>query len=124
MSRQDVEILKNAYGALNRGDIVGAVDVLEADAEWSEHSDLPEADTYRGRDSIRSFLEDYLESWHEFHQETEQLIDAGDKVAVLLHLLARGKGSGIEVEARYAHVWTMREGKGVPSTPMRTASWR
>ena len=28
-------------------------------------------------------------------------------------MAAKGKGSGIEVEARYAHVWTMRDGKGV-----------
>jgi ketosteroid isomerase-like protein len=113
MSREDVEILKDAYEALNRGDIPQALDALAADAQWSEHSDLPEAATYRGRDVIRAFLEDYLESWDEFHQETEELIPGGNKVAVLLHLSARGKGSGIEVAARYAHVWTMRDGKGV-----------
>jgi ketosteroid isomerase-like protein len=87
--------------------------VLDRDAEWSEHSDLPEAATYRGRESILAFLENYLESWEHFHQETEDVIDGGDRIAVLLHLSARGKGSGIEVEARYAHVWTMRGGKGV-----------
>jgi uncharacterized protein len=110
---EDVQILRNAYEALNRGEIARALDVLDPDAEWSEHSDLPEAATYRGRDSIRSFLEGYLESWEEFRQDTEDVIDGGDRVAVLLHLVARGRGSGIEVEARYAHVWTMREGKGI-----------
>lgn len=113
MAREDVQILRDAYEALNRGEIARALSVLDPDAEWSEHSDLPEAATYRGRDSIRAFLEGYLESWEDFHQETEDVIDAGERVAVLLHLAARGKGSGIEVEARYAHVWTMREGKGV-----------
>jgi uncharacterized protein len=113
VAREDVQALKNAYQALNHGEIARALDVLDHDAEWSEHSDLPEAATYRGRDSIRSFLEGYLESWEDFRQETEELIDGGDRVAVLLHLVARGKGSGIEVEARYAHVWTMRDGKGV-----------
>jgi ketosteroid isomerase-like protein len=28
-------------------------------------------------------------------------------------MAARGKGSGIEVEARYAHLWTMQDGRGV-----------
>jgi uncharacterized protein len=112
VARENVETLRNAYDALNRGELESALGVLEPGAEWCEHSDLPEADFYRGRDAIRSFLVGYLDSWEEFHQETEELIDGGDRVAVLLHLVAKGKGSGIEVEARYAHLWTMREGKG------------
>ena len=113
MTRANVEILKEAYEALNRGDIESALSVLEPDAEWQEHSDLPEADFYRGRDTIRTFLVGYLDSWEEFRQETEELIDAGPRVGVFLRMEARGKGSGIAVEARYAHVWTMRAGKGV-----------
>ena len=113
MSRENVQILKAAYEALNRGDVAAALGVLEADAEWAEHSELPEADTYRGLGAIRTFLDGYLESWEEFRQETEEMMDGADKVAVFLHLIARGKGSGIEVEARYAHVWTMRDGRGV-----------
>jgi ketosteroid isomerase-like protein len=31
----------------------------------------------------------------------------------LINLTARGRGSGAEVDARYAHVWTIREAKGV-----------
>jgi uncharacterized protein len=109
----NVEILKRAYQALNEGDINAALDVLEPDAEWSEqHSELPEASTYRGREAIRAFLESFLESWNEFKQETERLVDVGDRVAVLLLSTARGRGSGIEVERRYAHLWTMRNGKG------------
>ena len=113
MTRENVEILRDAYEALNHREIESALDVLEPDAEWCEHSDLPEADFYRGREAIRAFLLGYLDSWEEFHQETEELIDGGDQVAVLLHLVAKGHGSGIEVEARYAHLWTMRDGKGV-----------
>jgi ketosteroid isomerase-like protein len=113
MARENVEILRDAYEALNQGDIDSALNVLEPDAEWQEHSDLPEADVYRGRDTIRTFLLGYLDSWEEFHQETEELIDSGERVAVLLRMAAKGKGSGIEVESRYAHLWTMHGGRGV-----------
>jgi ketosteroid isomerase-like protein len=34
-------------------------------------------------------------------------------VFLFLSVRAVGKGSGILVEARYAHVWTMRDGRGV-----------
>ena len=33
-------------------------------------------------------------------------------VLILLRSRSRGKGSGISVEARYAHLWTMRDGRG------------
>ena len=110
---KDGEILGAAYESLNDGDVEGALAVLDVDAEWCEHSDLPEAGLYRGRDSIRVFLLSFLESWDEFHQETEDLLDGDGCVLILLRSRVRGKGSGINVEARYAHLWTMRDGRGV-----------
>ena len=38
---------------------------------------------------------------------------AGDRVAVLIHLTAVGRGSGVEADTHYGHVWTMRDGKGI-----------
>jgi uncharacterized protein len=113
MAADDVEILRTAYQSLNEGDIEGAVGVLDEDAEWCEHSDLPEAGLYRGRDSIRTFLERFLESWQDFHQETEELIPGESCVLITLRSHQRGKGSGIDVEAQYAHLWTMEDGRGV-----------
>jgi uncharacterized protein len=112
MGSEDVERLKSAYEALNKGDTEAALSVLEPDAEWTEHSTLPEAGTYHGRDAIKTFLERFLESWDEFRQDVERIVAKGDRVALLLHSSAVGKGSGVEVESRYAHVWTMRGGRG------------
>jgi uncharacterized protein len=113
MATDDVEILRSAYESLNEGHIEAALGVLDEHAEWSEHSDLPEAGVYRGRDSIRTFLELFLESWESFHQETEELIAGESCVLIMLRSRQRGKGSGIDVEARYAHLWTMENGRGV-----------
>ena len=113
MIADDVRTLRRAYESPNDGDVEGALAVLDEDAEWCEHSDLPEAGLYRGRDAIRTFLESFLESWEEFHQETEELIAGSHCVLILLRSRSRGKGSGINVEARYAHLWTMEDGRGV-----------
>lgn len=109
----DAEILRGAYEDLNEGNIEGALAVLDPDAQWCEHSDLPEAGLYHGRDAIRAFLVSFLESWDEFHQETEDLLTGDGCVLIMLRSRVRGAGSGIEVEARYAHLWTMRDGRGV-----------
>ena len=109
----DAPLLREAYEALNEGNVAGAMEVVDEHAEWVEHSELPEAGSYVGRDTIRGFLEAFLESWQEFRQETEELIPENERVLICLRLNARGKGSGIPVETRYAHLWTMREGRGV-----------
>jgi uncharacterized protein len=109
----DVEIVRIAYEALNNGDIEGAMAALDEDAEWTEHSDIPEAGVYRGREAIRAFLMQFLESWQQFHQETEELIAGESCVLIMLRSRQRGKGSGIDVEAKYAHLWTIKDGRGV-----------
>jgi ketosteroid isomerase-like protein len=111
-SSADVQRVESSYEALNRGDIDGTVAVLHDDAKWVEHSDLPEAGTYQGVATIRSFLEHYLESWEEFHQEIEEKIVRGPCALLFIHLWARGKGSGIEVDSRYAHLWHLSESRG------------
>jgi ketosteroid isomerase-like protein len=108
----DVRRVESSYEALNRGDIDGTVAVLRDDAKWVEHSDLPEAGTYEGVATIRSFLEHYMESWDDFHQEIEDKIVRGPCVLLFIHLEAEGKGSGIEVNSRYAHMWRLRDGRG------------
>ena len=105
--------LRDSYAALNRRDIDGTVAVLHDDAKWVEHSDLPEAGSYRGRETIRAFLEQFLDSWDNFEQQIEDVREADDCVLLFIRLTARGKGSGIDVESRYAHLWVMREGRGV-----------
>jgi ketosteroid isomerase-like protein len=108
-----LEQLRGSYEALNRRDIDGTVRVLDEDAQWVEHSDLPEAGSYEGRETIRAFLEQFLESWDQLEQQIEEVHEKDGCVLLFLRLTARGKGSGIEVESRYAHLWLMRAGRGV-----------
>ena len=113
MSEADLRALEKAYEALNAGNAQAALDVLDADAEWHESPYIPDTGVYHGRAEIGAWLGEFLESWEEFHQEVEEVVDAGDRAVLFLHLVARGRLSGATVDARYAHVWTMRNGKGV-----------
>jgi uncharacterized protein len=108
----DVARVEASYEALNRRDIDGTIAVLHDDATWEEHSELPEAGSYRGAATIRTFLDQFMESWDAFHQEIEERIVRGPCVLLFIHLEARGKGSGIDVNSRYAHLWQMRDGRG------------
>src|SRR5687768_8517763 len=87
---------------------------LAEDAEWHESGELPGSGTHHiGRENIRSFLTEFLESWEDFHQEIEETREVGDRLGLFIHLTATGRGSNVEVDARYAHVWRLRDGLGV-----------
>jgi ketosteroid isomerase-like protein len=108
-----VQQIRDSYEALNRRDIDGTMAVLTEDAKWVEHSDLPEAGSYEGRETIRNFLEGFLDSWDEFEQHIEEVHAEDECVLLFIRLTASGKGSGINVESRYAHLWLMHQGRGV-----------
>jgi ketosteroid isomerase-like protein len=113
MRDDEVQAVRASYEALNRGDLEAAVEVLAPTAEWHESPALPDTGVFKGRGAVRRFLEDFLESWQEFHQELEEVVVEGDRAALMIHLTARGRGSGAQVDARYAHVWTVRDGRAV-----------
>src|SRR5262245_30705075 len=102
-----------SYEALNRNDIDAAMAVLAEDAEWHESEVLPDTGVYCGRDAIREFLTEFLGSWERFHQTVEEVQEADDRVLVMIHLQATGRGSAADVDAQYAHLWTVAEGRGI-----------
>jgi ketosteroid isomerase-like protein len=46
-----------------------------------------------------------------FNPAEESPVHGGDRVVVTLHFKGRGKGSGVEVDARSHQVHTLRDGK-------------
>jgi ketosteroid isomerase-like protein len=102
-----------SYEALNELDIDGAMKALAEDAVWHESEVLPDTGVYEGREAIREFLTQFLGSWERFHQTVEEVIEEGDRVLVMIHLQATGRGSAADVDAQYAHLWTVSGGRGV-----------
>jgi hypothetical protein len=55
----------------------------------------------------------WLQTWAEHRIEVEQVLERGDDVVAAMHVIARGKGSGVNVDVRlYPHV-KLRVGKVV-----------
>ena len=69
--------------------------------------------TYRGHEGIRELMESYLEAFEHFSIEVERSFEAGDRVVAFVCATARGRSSGVEIETRPAHLWTMRAGKAL-----------
>jgi ketosteroid isomerase-like protein len=113
MSEQSAESIVSSYEALNRGDIEATIAILAPDVVWRESAQLPGADELRGREAVRAFLTEFLDSWERFEQTVERTVAFGDRIAIVIRARTVGRGSGAEVETSYAHVWTVRDGLGV-----------
>jgi ketosteroid isomerase-like protein len=108
-----VDELRRGYEALNRGDLSVVLELLDPDIEWHEPAPSPEAGTHRGRDSFERFFRGWIESFDDFRVEPEQVVERGETLVAVVRQSGRGRASGVELEARLAHVWTVDNGRAV-----------
>jgi ketosteroid isomerase-like protein len=129
MTPQNVETLRRMYEAFNDRDIESLMEQFHPDVEIEETQDLAYAAAllrvlgprfvilsggYRGRGQVRKLWETVWEISEWFIVDPEDFLEVGDdQVVVPLVLNARAKETGLEGEAPTAHLWEMRDGKGV-----------
>jgi ketosteroid isomerase-like protein len=112
MSQENVEIVRRATEAYNRRDFAESIRWVDPEVEWDmSRIEVPEAEVYRGYDGLRTFSQRWDESWESVTVAPEEFIDAGNKVISVVHQVGRGKASGVEVDQRFAQLWTLRDGK-------------
>lgn len=101
------------YAAINEHDFEAGFALLADDFEWLEPEQSLLGSAHHGRDQIRRALEAQLEVFDEFTIEPEEFHERGGRVAVPVRQRARGGASGVEVEIRIGHLWTVEDGKAV-----------
>jgi ketosteroid isomerase-like protein len=111
MSQENVEVIRRAYEALNRGDLDGAVEDAAQDFEYIPSGTIPgTAAVYRGPEGLRRFLDWFWDEFADTHTEIHEFIEADDQVLVPQTLHGRGQQSGIETTWDVWIVWTLRGG--------------
>jgi hypothetical protein len=113
MPDADVDSLRCGNEALNQGDVSVVLELFDPDIEGHEPGDSPDAGTYQGRDSFERFLRGWIDSFERFRVEPEQVVARDDKLIAIVHQSGRGRASGVRVEGRLAHVWTVKDGRAV-----------
>ena len=107
----DVEQMRRAYEGLSRGDVEGALELIDPEVEVRDRPEAPDPQTYHGYDGVRTAVQSTFDTFDQVEFEPEQFVEAGDHIVVVIRLRGKGKGSGVPVEDRIAHLWTMRDGK-------------
>jgi ketosteroid isomerase-like protein len=112
MSRADVNFVREGYEALARGDIEAFTTLsrehLGPDFEFHHVWD---GRVLRGFEGTMQWISDTRETWDDYSQEVEEIIELGDDVVVVLRISARGGGSGVPVAQELAVLWRFEDGK-------------
>jgi protein-L-isoaspartate(D-aspartate) O-methyltransferase len=106
--------------AISERDVEAALEVCHPDIQFSSMLAQIEGTTYRGHDGVRRYFEDVAAAWDEWHVGTEEVRTARDgRLVIVINMRVRGKGSGVLLEERMAHVWELRDGRLWRSTIYR-----
>jgi ketosteroid isomerase-like protein len=100
VSRQNVELVRRLYAELasegspqqfeQRMSDDALARFLDPQIEWVPLTEsLLAADSYRGFDGVRRFWGEFPSAWQRYRVETPSFDDAGDQVAVVVHIVAR-----------------------------------
>ena len=102
-----VEFLRSGYEALRQGDLetFKALSRERLGPDFEFHL-VWDGRVLQGYEGTLEWLADTRETWEEYSQEVEEIIDLGAQVVVVLRLSARGAGSGVPVAQELAVVWT------------------
>jgi uncharacterized protein len=106
-----VEVARNGYAAFNRGDIAWILDHLAPEVVWEDAKEVPGSAVRVGTDHVERYLKSLHRQWGEIRFEPERIYRAGDEVLALARVIARGRASGVEVDAPVAHLFQIRDGR-------------
>jgi ketosteroid isomerase-like protein len=111
MSEKNIALARRALKAFEDRDLTRLEDFCHPDIEMDWSRRLIDPIVTRGYDGLRGFFEEIEGLFEEAVFEEEEILAVGDKVLVVSTGRFRGRASGIEVTARAANVWTVRDGK-------------
>ena len=114
MSEENVEIVRRVYEAAAGRDTASILALYDPEVELdATRMGVGDLGVYHGHEGLRSLFGEFHEVWGKIEYDYEELIDAGQHVVAVVTRHARGRASGVDVEAPLALLWTVREGKVV-----------
>ena len=114
MSKENVEVasavVRRALWALEN-DTDAFREILHPDITWFpiEEDRMP----LHGIDAAMRNRNQWFDTWDEHRLDLEEVIEEGDSVVVAIHITARGKASGVEVDVRFYAQAKVKDGKVV-----------
>ena len=114
MSRENVELLRRATDAFDRGDKALWLALCDPEIENVPPREWPESESIRGAEAVWDFFVESNAPWEGGASEQLEVIDAENgRIATQLHRDVQGKASGARVTWSFWQVVEFRNGKAV-----------
>ena len=113
MSEESVLVVRAAYAALARDGLDPFVDHWSDDLDHRSIVGAPDdVGPIHGRAAFRAYIQDWMDTFDEFHIEPLELIDAGGgTVAGVLSYGGSARQSGVQIDDKLGVVFEIRKGR-------------
>ena len=111
-----IDVVKGIYEAFGRGDVGAVLGAFDAAIDWREADGFLYADgnPYIGPQAIaEGVFQRIITDAEGFNLTVENVIDGGDTIVAQGRYRGTMKKTGTPVDAQFAHVWNVRDGKVV-----------
>ncbi len=115
LGEANVTLVQSMYDAFAEGNVEGVVAQLSPEVQWNEAENYIYADgnPYVGPDAVvQGVFAPIGEDWEYWNLENKEIKPVGGtNVLVTGRYQAKHKTSGKVLDAQFAHVWTLQDGK-------------
>jgi ketosteroid isomerase-like protein len=119
MSTEAEQAVRGLADAINRRDPNAAIAVCHPEIEFLSVLAVS-GKAYRGHAGVREYFDDIASAWEEWRVEVHRVVSGADgRVAIVMTMHMRGKGSGAALSEQTGHIWTLRDFKLLRNQPFR-----
>ena len=111
MSRENVELLRRGFTALNHSDLEVFLATVHPEVEFTSLIAEAEGQTFRGHDGVRRWWQEVVLPLGGLHGEPEEIRDLGD--TVLARVAATYRPRGVEVPQTIWIIARYRDGMAI-----------
>lgn len=112
MSQEGVEVAKRTYEAFARGDVPAVLANFDPNVEWHAAEGLPWGGQHNGPQAVaENVFGALMAAVDGFALNIDRFLDAGEYVVALGRYSGQGRQSGKPLDASFAHVWELDDGK-------------
>jgi ketosteroid isomerase-like protein len=112
MSQKNLEIVREAFDAWERGDIDAILERCDEDIVITQAAELPGVEPQQhGHSGVLEAFAIWPEQWDDFRISIVRSFETGDQVVVTTDQSGRSKHSGIEVTTQFTFLFKLRAGK-------------
>src|SRR5215813_12358022 len=107
-ANHNIAVVRRLYEAHGNPEIIRQV--LAPDVCWEVVEGFPYSDVYLELNGVSDFFEHLFSDFEDWRTEPSEFFETGDHIIAIGTYSAKAKATGKAFKARFAHVWTMRNG--------------